>query len=141
MKGYKFVFYDGLDRCVALIELEIPDDAIIVQPMDFETKMPQSKLRCDKVKFINVINYYRFSMTNEDIDLTPIKNTPHGRIFRSIYDRRFRYQLGQTYTSEIDTDIYEMCRAGIHFFINSETARDWMKSEVSPWWLFHKYYN
>lgn len=163
--GYKFVFCDYTEKCLALIKLEIPDDAVIVRPLE-ETESiyhnedgtttvithhkPSTKLRCNKYKFIEVVDFYNFNYnTSSDScgyilnplyiwKIFPTEVNLENVYFRSIaYPRRFNYELGENYISELDTNIYNECSEGLHYFETVEDAEKWITEK--PNWIVSKY--
>ena len=167
--GYKFVFCDYTEKCLALIKMEIPDDAIIIRPVEeddithynadgsvtVEIKhTPSTKLRCDKYKFIEVVNFYKFhyeislgdwNHTNGPLyiwKIFPTEVNLENYHFKSIaYSEYFEYKLGEEYISKLDTNIYQACSKGLHYFETVENAEKWITDDVNPNWIFDKYFS
>lgn len=163
--GYKFVFCDYTEKCLALIKMEIPDDANIVRPLE-ETESihhnedntitvvthhkPSTKLRCNKYKFIEVVDFYKFDYNvslNNDFGPLYIRKIYPTEInlddihFRAIaYPRQFKYELGEEYISELDTNIYDECSKGLHYFETIEDAEKWIIDDHT-YWLVDKYWD
>ena len=162
--GYKFVFCNYTGECLALIKMEIPDDATIVRPVEednttyfdpidgrmiIKTQWKRStKLRCNKYKFIEVVDFYKFDYdVSFDVDsgplyiwkIYPIEVNLENVRFKSIaYPRQFEYKLGGEYISELDTNIYQECSKGLHYFETAENAEKWIVDGHS-YWLISKY--
>lgn len=174
MEGYKFVFCNAYKCCLALIKLEILPGATVVNPVAGEVEpyvestlrylAPPSyiyskKHRCDKVKFIEVVDYYEFefepsaridhgpysrlSLSYTDVCITLIDPKPlvdpSITAFTSIADPEFVYRWGQEIVSDIDTDYHKDCAAGINFFDSPEDATEWMTTKVSGYWLLNRW--
>ena len=85
-----------------IIELKIPEDALRVSATG-------RKCRASKAKVV--------SITNLDGTPTDIKEVS------SIYDHRFKYKVGETVeVDDFDTNRWNECSTGIHFFITREEA-------------------
>lgn len=163
--GYKFVFCDYTEKCLPLIKLEIPDDANIVRPVEeddithynadgsvtVEIKhTPSRKLRCNKYKFIEVVDFYKFDRdVLFDVDSGPLciwKIYPtevnlDNVHFRSIVcAETFEYKIYEDYISELDTNIYDECSEGLHYFETVEDAEKWIKDDVNPNWIIERYF-
>ena len=158
--GYKFVFCDYTEKCLALIKLEIPDDAIIVRPIEQVEETfnkiqykPSRKLRCNKYKFIEVVDFYKFdyevSLGDWRHALSPLctwKIFPtevnlENIHFRSIIcPETFEYKLNEDYISELDTNIDQECGTGLHYFETIEDAEKWIEDDVNPNWIIERYY-
>ena len=85
-----------------IIKLKIPEDALRVSATG-------RKCRASKAKVV--------SITNLDGTQTDIKEVS------SIYDHRFKYKVGETVeVDDFDTNRWNECSTGIHFFITREEA-------------------
>ena len=85
-----------------IIELEIPEDALRVSATG-------RKCRASKAKVV--------SITNLDGTPTDVKEVS------STYDRHFKYRVGETVeVDDFDTNRWDECSTGIHFFITREEA-------------------
>ena len=85
-----------------IIELEIPDDAL-------RSSSTTRKCRCSKAKVV--------SITNLDGTPSDVKSVA------SHYDSRFIYNLGEMVeVSNFDTNRWNECAPGIHFFITRQEA-------------------
>lgn len=135
--GYKFVLCSGVTRRLALIKVEIPDDAQVIQPLS-EDGRPSLKCRCNKYTFTEVINYYRFCIFGRSIHLAPAHVCDSANIlFGSINaPDRFEYILNQTYEVDVDSNINHECGAGLHFFLTTADATNWLKDNVNPDWVY-----
>ena len=161
--GYKFVFCDYTEKCLALIKMEIPDDATIIRPVEevditrynengsvtVEIQhIPSTKLRCDKYKFIEVVDFYKFDYdVSFDVvsgplyiwKIYPIEVNLENVRFKSIaYPRQFEYKLGGEYISELDTNIHAECSKGLHYFETIEDTEKWI-ADGHSYWLISKY--
>lgn len=157
--GYKFVFCNASDRCLALIKLEIPDDAKIIRPIIVDYPSRESrKLRTNKCRFIDVVSYYQYSICYSDsfsrrlqnwgrwggeFVINSMKNeTPKNKlIFASIYDPAFFVYKINGYNIEnlLSLDSHEECAEGIHFFETEDEAVLWIQSEVNGGWINSRY--
>ena len=145
--GYKFVFCNASDHCLALIKLEIPDDAIIIKPIIVDYSSREStKRRTNKCRFIGVAAYFQYSIYYPDsfsewlsfgskLTINSIKNeTPKNKlIFASIYNpASFVYKInGYNIENLLNLDITEQCTKGIHFFETENEAVLWIQDEVN----------
>ena len=85
-----------------IVKLRIPEDAL-------RSSATTRKCRCNKAEVIEIYN----------IDGT-IANE---RIVNSSYDCSFTYEVGKTVeVQDFDTNRWEECTRGIHFFINRQEA-------------------
>ena len=85
-----------------IIELEIPDDAL-------RSSSTTRKCRCSKAKVV--------SITNLDGTPSDIKSVA------SCHDSKFIYNLGETVeVPNFDTNRWNECAPGIHFFITRQEA-------------------
>ena len=100
-KKSAYCYADNTNKCF-IIELKIPEDALRVSATG-------RKCRASKAKVV--------SITNLDGTPTDIKEVS------SIYDRRFKYKVGETVeVDDFDTNRWNECSTGIHFFITREEA-------------------
>ena len=85
-----------------IVKLRIPDDAL-------RSSATTRKCRCNKAEVIEIYN----------IDGTIADE----RIVSSSYDSSFTYEVGKTVeVQDFDTNRWEECTRGIHFFINRQEA-------------------
>ncbi len=85
-----------------IVKLRIPEDAL-------RSSATTRKCRCNKA---DVIEIYNIDGTIAD-----------ERIISSSYDSRFTYEVGKTVeVQDFDTNRWEECTRGIHFFINRQEA-------------------
>ena len=88
-----------------IIELEIPSDAL-------RSSSTTRKCRCSKAKVVSITN----------LDGTPSDIKSVG----SCHDSRFIYNLGETVeVPNFDTNRWNECAPGIHFFITRQEAIDY----------------
>jgi len=88
-----------------IIELEIPADAL-------RCSATSRKCRCSKAKVLSFTTY-----EGETVDLPEIP---------SDYDKEFVYRLGETVeVKDFNTNRWNECSAGIHFFITRQEAVDY----------------
>ena len=87
-----------------IIELEIPADAL-------RSSSTTRKCRCSKAKVVSITN---------------LDGTPSGvKSVASNYDSEFIYNLGETVeVPNFDTNRWNECAPGIHFFITRQEAVD-----------------
>ena len=85
-----------------IVKLRIPEDALC-------SSATTRKCRCNKAEVIEIYN---------------IDGTIAGeRIVNSSYDSSFTYEVGKTVeVQDFDTNRWEECTKGIHFFINRQEA-------------------
>ena len=101
----------GFKKCHGLlgdciVELEITEDAL-------RSSATTRKCRCSKAKVLSITN----------LDGSPYDEN---RVF-SKHDPSFEYAVGKTVeVSEFDTDRWNECSSGIHFFITREEAVSYM---------------
>ena len=87
-----------------IVELEITADAL-------RSSATERKCRCSKAKVLSITN---IDGTESDIDSA-----------RSLWDPDFIYTVGETIeVSNFDTNRWNECAPGIHFFINRQEAVD-----------------
>lgn len=149
--GYKFVFCNASNHCLALIKLEIPDDAKIIRPRIVEESR---KCRTNKCKFVDVVAYYQYSICYPDnmfhkwgkieteFVINSIKNeTPKNKlIFASIYDPTYFYKInGYNIENSLSLDYHEECAEGIHYFETEDEAVSWIQNEVNGGWIDEHY--
>lgn len=156
--GYKFVFCNASDHCLALIKLEIPDDAIIIRPIISGYFFKESrKLRTNKCRFVDVVTYFQYSIYYHDgfskwlsdqghwggeFVINSIKNeTPKNKLtFASIYDPTYFYKInGYNIENLLSLDCHEECAEGIHFFETGDEAVLWIQNEVNGGWIDEHY--
>lgn len=86
-----------------IVKLEIPEDARRLSATGM-------KCRCDKALVLEIQNEYGNTM--------PLTTVAH-----SIHDPQFEYRVGETVSVEnFDTNRFNECSTGIHFFINRQDA-------------------
>ena len=85
-----------------IVKLRIPEDAL-------RSSSTTRKCRCNKAEVVEIYN----------IDGTIADE----RIIQSSYDSSFTYEVGKTVeVQDFDTNRWEECTRGIHFFINRQEA-------------------
>ena len=90
-----------------IVKLRIPEDAL-------RSSATTRKCRCNKAEVIEIYN----------IDGTIADE----RIVNSSYDYSFTYKVGETVeVQDFDTNRWEECAKGIHFFINRQEAIDYQR--------------
>ena len=88
-----------------IVKLRIPEDAL-------RSSATTRKCRCNKAKVVEIYN----------IDGTIADE----RIVSSSYDSSFTYEVGKTVeVQDFDTNRWNECAKGIHFFINRQEAIDY----------------
>ena len=141
MIGYKQCVYinkknDDYQILVCIVELEIPDDAIVVRPLiaDRFTTRESNKLRCDRAVVKAIFSYDKSGDHNRLPDdtiaysissLTYFVNHFHIEYLMEAFERAFKYVVGETVAPEKDLDINvnrECGASGIHFFETFEEA-------------------
>ena len=91
-------------RSNLIVELEITEDAL-------RSSATRRKCRCSKAKVLSITN---IDGTESDIDSA-----------RSLWDPAFVYTVGKTVeVSNFDTNRWNECAPGIHFFITRQEAVD-----------------
>ena len=98
----------GYKKCRGglIVELEIPEDAL-------RSSATTRKCRCSKAKVL--------SITNLDGSAADVS------IASSTYDVAFVYKVGETVeVLNFNTDRWDECSAGIHFFITRQEAVDYV---------------
>lgn len=117
--GYKGAWcYDTeLHIRPVLVTLEIPADA-------YRSSATTRKCRCDK------------AMVLDACDLSNGQPLPNTVPIHSVYDRNFVYTIGQTLqVANCNTNRWDECSTGIHFFMEKEDARLW----IEPWINDHSF--
>ena len=90
-----------------IVKLRIPEDAL-------RSSATTRKCRCNKAEVIEIYN----------IDGTIADE----RIVNSSYDYSFTYEVGETVeVQDFDTNRWNECAKGIHFFINRQEAIDYQR--------------
>lgn len=85
-----------------IVKLHIPQDAL-------RSSATTRKCRCNKAEVVEIYNIYG-TIADE-------------RIVSSSYDSNFTYEVGKTVeVQDFDTNRWEECTRGIHFFINRQEA-------------------
>ena len=88
-----------------IVKLEIPEDAL-------RSSATTRKCRCSKAKVLSIIN---LDGTDADTDVA-----------YSNYDPDFIYKIGEIVeVADFDTDRWNECSTGIHFFITRKEAVDY----------------
>ncbi len=164
MEGYKFLHVEALDSHLipgtppdaignlALVKLEIPDDATVVYPVNKEYYCNTStcfsdkefykmidyvkakKCRCDKAKFVEVIRYFMGKrMSNCYLyDLfysMKCDLQPSDLIFKSMWNPNFIYKFNEyVKPDKLDDDILWECSNGIHFCRTMEDAINYIET-------------
>ena len=166
MEGYKFLHVETLDGYpipgtpsdaignLALVKLEIPDDATVVYPVDkdyycsnfsaeslsdmdfykMDDYVKAKKCRCSKAKFVEVIRYFSGESSPRNCFRGTILYSmtcdlqPSDLIFQSMWDRKFIYKFNEyVEPNELDDDILWECSCGIHFCRTIEDAIDYIE--------------
>ena len=141
MTGYKECVYidkknDGYQILVCIVELEIPEDAIVVRPLiaDRFTTRESNKLRCDRAFVKAIFSYDKSGDHNRLPDdtiaysitsLNYCVNRFRTEYLMEAFENTFKYIVGETVTPEHDLDINvnrECGTSGIHFFETFEEA-------------------
>ena len=97
----------GYKKCRGglIVELEIPEDAL-------RSSATTRKCRCSKAKVLSITN-----LDGSSADVS---------IASSTYDVAFVYKVGETVeVLNFNTDRWDECSAGIHFFITRQEAVDY----------------
>ena len=97
---------DVMERAMeCIVELEIPADAL-------RSSATSRKCRCSKAKVLSITN---IDGTNADTDVA-----------YSSHDPSFIYKIGEIVeVADFDTDRWNECSTGIHFFITRQEAVDY----------------
>ena len=140
MIGYKQCVYvdkkdDDYQVLVCIVELEIPDDAIVVRPLisDRFTTKESNKLRCNKAVVKAIFSYDKSGdhnrLPDDTIAYSITSLTYFVNRFRTKYlieslKSSFKYVVGETVTPKHDLDINvnRECGSGISFFETFEEA-------------------
>ena len=165
MEGYKFLVVKTTDSNIipgtpsdsignlALVKLEIPDDATIVYPVDKDYyccsgssssdkefyKMIEyvkaKKCRCDKAKLIEVIRYFSGEPSSPRSYLYGILNEitcnsqPSDLVFKSMWNPNFIYKFNEyVKPDKLDDDILRECSNGINFCRTVEDTIDYIET-------------
>lgn len=168
MYGYKFLVVKPTDGHLiipgtpsdaignlALVKLEIPDDATVIYPVDKDyycanfsaSDLPQiddyykmknyvksKKCRCSKAKFVEVIKYFsrEHHPSNYLCDVLCSMTCdlqPSNLIFKSMWNPNFIYKFNEyVKPDKLDEDILWECSNGIHFCRTAEDAIDYMET-------------
>lgn len=97
----------GFKKCRSdlIVKLEIPADAL-------RCSAAGRKCRCSKAKVLSITN-----VDGSDVDTDTVA---------SKYDKSFIYKIGETVeVPNFDTNRWNECSAGIHFFITRQEAVDY----------------
>jgi len=169
MEGYKFLHVEALDSNLipgtspdaignlALVKLEIPNDATVVYPVDkdyycfsvfsdhfsdidfykMNNYVKSKKCRCSKAKIVEVIKYF----SGESLSsagyryicdfLTEITcdSQPSDLIFKSMWNPNFIYKFDEyVKPDKLDEDICWECSNGIHFCRTIKDAIDYIET-------------
>jgi len=156
MEGYKFLEVSfKKDICpgfvynilLTLVKLEIPDDAMIVYPVDKKYLNKDSgiefndsfcyeefkksdyvkslKCRCNKAKIVEVIDYFLINYHDYGNMLQKVTDNFHGinpkdLVFMSTFDSEFIYPFNEyVKPNALDVNILRECGKGIHFLQNT----------------------
>lgn len=96
----------------SIVELEIPPGAVIVKPVSNNyTKM--NKMRTNKA----IVNKITILIDNKQID--------DSYVCYSTYDPSFRYKVGSTVNTRLDTNVNRTNVSGIHFFKDQKEAENY----------------
>lgn len=166
MEGYKFLYVESLDGhtipgtskdavCnLALVKLEIPNDTIVVYPVDkdyycardfsecfsyndfyeMNDYVKAKKCRCSKAKIVEVIKYYiakrdAFNCYYDFLYETTCDLQPSDLIFKSMWNPDFIYKFNEyVEPDKIDEDILLECSNGIHFCRTAEDAINYIET-------------
>jgi hypothetical protein len=114
--GYKIVFVDGPRGGIyrAVVTLKIPAGARV-----FSYEKPfkkHSKMRAERAEVLSIEMVFSYSKTK----LRPIGEKDD---VYSSYDRTFKYRVGQKVRPHVFDTLDIQCSAGIHFFIDFESAK------------------
>ena len=166
MYGYKFLHVEAPD-CnlipgtpsdatgnLALVKLEIPDDATVVYPIDkdyycskykantlsnkdfykMDDYVKAKKCRCNKAKMVEVIRYFSGErLPNSYLYDTLYSMTcdlqPSDLIFKSMWNPNFIYKFNEYVEPDsLDDDILWECSNGIHFCKSIKDAMDYIET-------------
>lgn len=167
MYGYKFLHVEALDGQpipgtssdaignLALVKIEIPDDATVVYPVNKDYyccsgssisdkefyKMIEyvkaKKCRCSKAKFVEVIKYYSGESSSSGgyryfcdfLNEMTCDLQPSDLVFISMWNPNFIYKFNEYVEPDIlDDDILWECSNGIHFCRTVEDAIDYIET-------------
>jgi len=170
MEGYKFLHVKAPD-CdlipgtspdaignLALVKLEIPDDATVVYPIDkeyyFDAEdiiplpgvLPEEfisdhpdyvkakKCRCDKAKVVEVIRYFSGERRpnnyfHDALYSMTCDSQPSDLIFKSMWNPNFIYKFNEYVEPDsLDEDICLECSNGIHFCRTIKDVIDYIET-------------
>ena len=169
MEGYKFLVVKTTDSNIipgtpsdsignlALVKLEIPDDATVVYPVDkdycyatdFNARpaaaefykmsdyVKAKKCRCSKAKLVEVIKYYSGESSSSGgyryfcdfLNEMTCDLQPSDLVFISMWNPNFIYKFNEYVEPDIlDEDILWECSNGIHFCRTVEDAIDYIET-------------
>ena len=117
MRGYKKCFDETKTKFV-LVELEIEFGTIWFNPpweVQFVFPNREKKCRAEKAKVVKIHGGGKFAF--------------------SLTDREFKYEAGITVepSEAFDRNAQICCSSGIHFFLNKETAINYLNDTVVSW--------
>lgn len=168
MYGYKFLYIktindhiileDVLDvfGILALVKLEIPDDAKVIYPVDMDYYKNSSasslsdkdfynmddyvkakKCRCNKAKVVEIIKYFSivqdgpYSYTYNSLYEMTCDLEPSDLTFKSMWNPNFIYKFDEYVEPDsLDEDILWRCSNGIHFCRTVEDAIDYIERDA-----------
>ena len=152
MEGYKFLRVENKANnrtYLALVKLEIPDDAKVVYPIDTDYYLQTGlieepisslnyrrsiKCRCNKAKIVEIIQYYDVvGVISFYYKLHKITHTyfsePSYLEFKSLYNDEFCYKFDKYVEPDsLDTSIHTECSHGIHFCKTILDAKKFMEN-------------
>lgn len=148
MLGYKIAV--GIDRengpFPVMVELEIPDDAIVVTPNDgVEVVVCNNvssrigvdkefysikKYRTDKVKVISIIPENIFKVKKWNGKAYSLYRLYY---FSNFYDEEETYFIGKEMETYLDRDVTLSCGPGFHFFKTRNDAQIFYENDTFHW--------
>ena len=148
MKGYKIAV--GIDRengpFPVMVELEIPDDAIVITPRDdVEVEVYNNvgsrigvdkefysikKYRTNKVKVINIIPENKFEVKEWNGKAYPLYGLGN---FPDYYDEEDVYFIGKEMKTYLSRDVMLSCGPGFHFFKSGNDALMFYINDKCHW--------
>lgn len=168
MYGYKFLVVKPTDGHIiipgtpsdaignlALVKLEIPDDATVIYPVDkdyycanfsasslshkdfykMKRYVKAKKCRCNKAKFVKVIRYFSENQCPSNYFCGALLYSmtcdlqPSNLIFKSMWNPNFIYKFNEYVEPDgLDEDILWECSNGIHFCRTAEDAIDYIET-------------
>lgn len=166
MEGYKFLVVKTTDSNIipgtpsdsignlALVKLEIPDDATVVYPVDkdyycanfsasslsdkefykMDDYVKAKKRRCDKAKLVEVIKYFSGERRPSNYFYDALysmtcDSQPSDLVFISMWNPNFIYKFNEyVKPDKLDEDILWECSNGIHFCRTAEDAIDYIET-------------